>query len=77
LTLAVDSVEPFLYDYPLPFNGAQTRSDDADAEGRKSSAKWFLVDASDRVLGRLAQVATVLRGKHKPQFSRTSAWATT
>ena len=32
--------------------------------------KWFLVDASDRVLGRLAtQVATVLRGKHKPQFS--------
>src|SRR5258705_2728366 len=28
--------------------------------------KWFLVDASDRVLGRLAtQVATVLRGKHK------------
>src|SRR5258708_25647129 len=32
--------------------------------------KWFLVDASDRVLGRLAtQVATILRGKHKPQFS--------
>lgn len=32
--------------------------------------KWFLVDAQDRVLGRLAtQVATVLRGKHKPQFS--------
>jgi large subunit ribosomal protein L13 len=32
--------------------------------------KWFLVDAEDRVLGRLAtQVATVLRGKHKPQFS--------
>ena len=40
--------------------------------------KWFLVDASDRVLGRLAtQVATVLRGKHKPQFSPTSTWATT
>ena len=32
--------------------------------------KWFVVDAQDRVLGRLAtQVATVLRGKHKPQFS--------
>lgn len=32
--------------------------------------KWFLVDAQDKVLGRLAtRVATVLRGKHKPQFS--------
>jgi large subunit ribosomal protein L13 len=32
--------------------------------------KWFLVDAQDRVLGRLAaQVATVLRGKHKPSFA--------
>ncbi len=32
--------------------------------------KWFLVDAEDKVLGRLAtQVATVLRGKHKPIFA--------
>ena len=32
--------------------------------------KWFLVDASDRVLGRLAtQVATILRGKHKPTYA--------
>ena len=32
--------------------------------------KWFLVDAQDRVLGRLAaQVATILRGKHKPLFA--------
>jgi len=32
--------------------------------------KWYLVDAQDRVLGRLAtQVATILRGKHKPTFS--------
>ena len=32
--------------------------------------KWFLVDAEDRVLGRLAtQVATILRGKHKPKFA--------
>src|ERR1700736_5076890 len=32
--------------------------------------KRFLVHASDRVLGRLAtQVATVLRGKHKPTFA--------
>src|SRR5262245_31556735 len=32
--------------------------------------KWFLVDAQDKVLGRLAtQVASVLRGKHKPTFA--------
>lgn len=34
------------------------------------SQKWYLVDAEDKVLGRLAtQVATVLRGKHKPWFA--------
>lgn len=33
-------------------------------------AKWFLVDAEDIVLGRLASVvATMLRGKHKPMFT--------
>lgn len=32
--------------------------------------KWYLVDATDKVLGRLAtRVATVLRGKHKPTFT--------
>lgn len=32
--------------------------------------EWFVVDAADQVLGRLAtQVATVLRGKHKPIYS--------
>jgi large subunit ribosomal protein L13 len=31
---------------------------------------WFVVDAQDVVLGRLAtQVAHVLRGKHKPMFA--------
>jgi large subunit ribosomal protein L13 len=31
---------------------------------------WYVVDATDEVLGRLAsQVATILRGKHKPQYS--------
>jgi len=31
---------------------------------------WWLVDAEDRPLGRLAtQIATVLRGKHKPMFT--------
>ena len=31
---------------------------------------WYVVDASDRVLGRLAtRIASYLRGKHKPQFT--------
>lgn len=31
---------------------------------------WYVVDATDEVLGRLAtKVAHVLRGKHKPQFA--------
>ena len=33
-------------------------------------SKWFVVDAEDKVLGRLAtRVATILRGKHKPIFT--------
>ena len=32
--------------------------------------EWFVVDAKDEVLGRLAsKVAFVLRGKHKPSFT--------
>jgi large subunit ribosomal protein L13 len=31
---------------------------------------WYLVDAADQTLGRLAtQIAVLLRGKHKPTFS--------
>lgn len=31
---------------------------------------WFVVDAEDQTLGRLAtRIATVLRGKHKPSYS--------
>ena len=34
------------------------------------TAEWWLIDAQDLVLGRLAtQIATLLRGKHKPQFT--------
>ncbi|MEX0601128.1 MAG: 50S ribosomal protein L13 [Rhodothermales bacterium] len=32
--------------------------------------EWYIVDAEDQVVGRLAsQVASILRGKHKPQFT--------
>ena len=32
--------------------------------------RWWLIDANDKVLGRLAtEVATLLRGKHKPMYT--------
>ena len=32
--------------------------------------KWYVVDATDKVFGRLAsQVASILRGKNKPEFT--------
>jgi len=32
--------------------------------------KWYIVDATDKILGRLAsEIAQVLRGKHKPTFT--------
>jgi len=32
--------------------------------------RWFVIDAEGKTLGRLAsQVASILRGKHKPMFS--------
>ena len=32
--------------------------------------RWYIIDAEDKVLGRMAtEIARVLRGKHKPSFS--------
>jgi len=40
------------------------------AKENEVEKKWYVVDAEDKVLGRLAtQVATRLRGKHKPIFT--------
>ncbi|MEQ8964643.1 MAG: 50S ribosomal protein L13 [Azospirillaceae bacterium] len=40
------------------------------AKPKEVEAKWYVVDAEDVVLGRLASlVASRLRGKHKPQFT--------
>jgi len=40
------------------------------AKEQEISKKWYLVDAKDKVLGRLAtQIAMRLRGKHKPIFT--------
>ena len=40
------------------------------AKEQDVTKKWYLVDAKDKVLGRLAtQIAMHLRGKHKPVFT--------
>ena len=40
------------------------------AKPLESGRQWFLVDATDLVLGRMAaHVAAYLRGKHKPTFT--------
>ncbi|MFC1866732.1 50S ribosomal protein L13 [Thermodesulfobacteriota bacterium] len=40
------------------------------AKEHEVDKKWYLVDAEDRILGRLAsQIAIRLRGKHKPIFT--------
>ncbi|MBQ3334096.1 MAG: 50S ribosomal protein L13 [Eubacteriaceae bacterium] len=40
------------------------------AKSQEVEHKWYVVDATDKVLGRLAtEVATILRGKNKPFFT--------
>jgi large subunit ribosomal protein L13 len=40
------------------------------ATSENTEHKWYLVDASGKVLGRLAtQIAKYLRGKHKPEYT--------
>src|SRR5215470_20057302 len=40
------------------------------AKPHEVTRSWYLIDATDKVLGRLAvQIARRLRGKHKPEFT--------
>lgn len=40
------------------------------AKPNEVERKWYVVDAAGQTLGRLAsEVAAILRGKHKPQFT--------
>jgi len=46
------------------------RTYSATADDIEASREWFVVDAAGQNLGRLAtQIATILRGKHKPLFT--------
>jgi len=38
--------------------------------GGKVPQRWWVIDATDQVVGRLAvQIANVLRGKHRPEYT--------
>ena len=40
------------------------------AKPQEMERKWYVIDATDQILGRLAaEVAAILRGKHKPTFT--------
>jgi large subunit ribosomal protein L13 len=50
--------------------GAQAHLATQSAKPAQIGRRWYVVDATDQVLGRLAtRLATVLRGKHKPIFT--------
>ena len=50
--------------------GAQAHRATRSTRPGEVEAKWYVVDAEDQVLGRLAtRVASVLRGKHRPDFT--------
>jgi large subunit ribosomal protein L13 len=40
------------------------------AKPNEVERKWYIIDATDKTLGRLAsEAAAIIRGKHKPQFT--------
>ena len=40
------------------------------AKAKDVKHEWFVIDATDKVVGRLAvQIATILRGKHRPDYT--------
>jgi large subunit ribosomal protein L13 len=50
--------------------GIQAHKYTPSAKASEVERRWFVVDAEDVVLGRLAtRVATILRGKHRPIFT--------
>lgn len=50
----------------MDVNSFKTKS----AKPAEVERTWFVIDAENQIVGRLAsQVATILRGKHKPSFT--------
>jgi large subunit ribosomal protein L13 len=47
-----------------------TQSSYTITKAEMADKKWFVVDATNMVVGRMAsEIAKILRGKHKPQFT--------
>jgi large subunit ribosomal protein L13 len=54
----------------LLHEGAWIRMKTFSAKKEDVQRRWYLIDAEGKVLGRVAsQVATILRGKHKPIYT--------
>ncbi len=52
-------------------NFSEMKSDSATTQALHANRKWYLVDAKGKPVGRLATlIATLLRGKHRPSFTR-------
>jgi large subunit ribosomal protein L13 len=50
--------------------GAQAHAATQSTRPEDVNPRWYVIDATDQVLGRLStRVATILRGKHKPDFT--------
>ena len=57
-------------EFPLPPISANPKRATRSIAAPDVERDWYVADAGDRVLGRLAtRVATILRGKHKPGFT--------
>jgi large subunit ribosomal protein L13 len=51
--------------------GAQAHRPTRSARPHEVERRWYVVDATDQVLGRLAsRLASILRGKHRPIYTR-------
>ena len=50
--------------------GVQAHQATRSAKPGEVEAKWFVVDATDQILGRMStQIASILRGKHHPLYT--------
>jgi hypothetical protein len=64
------AVFPLVAQVGLSKHARNTRMKTFSAKPHEVEHDWFVVDATDKVLGRLASlIAHRLRGKHKPIFT--------
>ncbi len=59
-----------MYDIEIATNREETFMKTYMANPGTVQRKWFVIDAKGKTFGRLAtQIAVILRGKHKPEFT--------